>query len=146
MTGRYRFISAYRGDYTTALLCPVLQIRRQGFYEWLAAADARAARSAAEDHLAAEITAIHAEHRSAYGSKRVTMELRRRGRPVNRKKIERIMRERRIIGLTRRRRRSLTRQDTTAPPAPDLIGRNFTAAQLGERFVGDITYARLRDR
>jgi transposase InsO family protein len=140
MTGRYRFISAHRGQYTVARSCRVLNVRRQGFYEWLDAADARAARTAADDQLAAEITAIHAEHRGAYGSKRVTVELRRRGRTVNRKKIERIMRERRIVGLTRRRRRSLTRQDTTAPPAPDLLGRDFTAPGPGQRFVGDITY------
>jgi transposase InsO family protein len=140
MTGRYRFISAHRGEYTVARLCRVLQVRRQGFYEWLGAADARAARVAAEEHLASEITAIHAEHRGAYGSKRVTVELRRQGRTVNRKKIERIMRERRIVGLTRRRRRSLTRPDTAASPAADLLGRDFTAAAPGERFVGDITY------
>jgi transposase InsO family protein len=37
----------------------------------------------------------------------VTAELRRRGRPVNRKRVERIMRERGIVGVTRRRRCSI---------------------------------------
>ncbi|MFV2104488.1 DDE-type integrase/transposase/recombinase [Micromonospora sp. LOL_024] len=50
------------------------------------------------------------------------------------------MRERGIVGITRRRRRSLTKQDTTVAPAPDLIGRDFTAEAPGQRFVGDITY------
>lgn len=50
------------------------------------------------------------------------------------------MRERGIVGITRRRRRSLTRQDATAAPALDLIGRNFTADAPGQRLVGDITY------
>jgi transposase InsO family protein len=44
------------------------------------------------------------------------------------------------IGHTRRRRRSLTKPDTTAVPAPDLIGRDFTAQAPGQRLVGDITY------
>jgi transposase InsO family protein len=79
-------------------------------------------------------------HRKAYGSKRVTVELHRRGRPVNRKRVERIMRERGVVGWTRRRRRSLTKQDVAASPAPDLIGRDFAAEQPGEKFVGDITY------
>jgi transposase InsO family protein len=70
----------------------------------------------------------------------VTDELRRRGRPVNRKRVERIMRERGIAGVTRRRRRSLTRQDTAAVPVPDLISRDFTAPAPGQRLVGDITY------
>lgn len=76
--------------------------------------------------LTAEIAAIHAEHQRAYGSPRVTVELRRRGRRINRKKVERIMRQHRIVGWTRRRRRSLTRQDVATPPAPDLLGRDFT--------------------
>ncbi|MGH9896847.1 MAG: IS3 family transposase, partial [bacterium] len=35
---------------------------------------------------------------------------------------------------------SLTKQDTAALPAPDLLGRDFTAARPGEKLVGDITY------
>lgn len=140
MTVRYRFISEHRAEFGVQRLCRVLNVRRPGFYEWLDAEPARQARQAAEDALAAQITEIHTVHRHAYGSKRVTVELRRRGQRVNRKKVERIMRQRGIVGLTRRRRRSLTKQDVTAPPAPDLIGRDFTAPAPGQRFVGDITY------
>jgi transposase InsO family protein len=140
MTSRYRFISAHRAEYGVTRLCRVLRVRRQGFYEYLAAAEARAERDRAEDALAAEITAIHVAHHHSYGSPRVAVELRRRGHVVNRKKIERIMRQRGIVGWTRRRRRSLTKADTSAPPAPDLIRRDFTAPAPGEKFVGDITY------
>jgi transposase InsO family protein len=141
MTYRYRFISDHHAGYGVTRLCRVLAVpRRQGYYEWLAAQPARRQRTEAEDRLAVEIRAIHADHRGAYGSPRVTAELRRRGRPVNRKRVERIMRERGIVGHTRRRRRSLTRPDATAAPAPDLIGRDFTAPAPGHRFVGDITY------
>lgn len=140
MTSRYRFISTHRAEYGVTRLCRVLKVRRQGFYEYLDAAQARAEREQAEDALAAEITAIHAAHRHSYGSPRVTVELRRRGRPVNRKKVERIMRQRGIVASTRRRRRSLTKADASVPPAPDLIRRDFTAQAPGEKFVGDITY------
>jgi transposase InsO family protein len=50
------------------------------------------------------------------------------------------MRERGLAGITRRRRRSLTKQDTKAAPALDLIRRDFTAVAPGMRLVGDITY------
>jgi transposase InsO family protein len=70
----------------------------------------------------------------------VHAELRRRGRQVNRKKVERIMRERGIAGITRRRRRGLTRPERKAVFAPDLIGRDFTAPRPGMRLVSDITY------
>jgi len=141
MTLRYRFISEHHALYGVTRLCRVLAVpRRQGYYEWLAAQPARQERADAEDELAGEIRGIHGEHQGRYGSPRVAEELRRRGRRVNRKRVERIMRERHIVGLTRRRRRSLTRQDAKAAPAPDLIGRDFTASAPGQRLVGDITY------
>lgn len=140
MTCSYRFISEHRDAFGVARLCRVLDVRRPGYYEWLAAAPVRTQWAAEEDRLAAEITAIHATHRGAYGSPRVTVELSRRGERVNHKRVERIMREREIVGITRRRRRSLTKPDTAAVPAPDLIGRDFTAQAPGERLVGDITY------
>ncbi|WP_173267781.1 DDE-type integrase/transposase/recombinase, partial [Streptomyces pacificus] len=49
-------------------------------------------------------------------------------------------RERDIRGVTRRKRRYLTKQDAKAAPAPDLVGRDFTAAEPGTKPVGDITY------
>jgi hypothetical protein len=95
MTYRYRFISDHHAGYGVTRLCRVLAVpRRQGYYEWLAAQPARRQRTEAEDRLADQIRGIHADHRGAYGSPRVTAELRRRGRPVNRKRVERIMRER----------------------------------------------------
>jgi transposase InsO family protein len=141
MIHRYRFISEHHATYGITRLCRVLAVpRRQGYYEWLAAQPARQQRAEAEDELAGEIRTIHGEHKGAYGSPRVAVELRRRGRRVNRKRVERIMRERNIVAVTRRRRRSLTKQDATAAPAPDLIGRDFTADAPGQRLVGDITY------
>ncbi|WP_369805911.1 IS3 family transposase [Amycolatopsis sp. M39] len=139
LTRSYRFISDHRGAYGVARLCRVLDVRRPGFYEWLAAGPAREQRAAAEDRLAGEIAGIHAVHHGAYGSPRVTAELRRRGEAVNHKRVERVMRERRIAGTTRRRRHSLTRPDKAAA-APDLIGRDFTADAPGRRLAGDITY------
>jgi transposase InsO family protein len=138
---RYRFISEHHAVYGVTRLCRVLAVkRRQGYYEWLAAEPARQQRQRAEQQLTAHIRAIHGEHKNAYGSPRVTAELRRQGRPVNRKRVERLMRRHGIVGISRRRRRSLTKQDATAAPAPDLIHRDFTAPAPGLRFVGDITY------
>ncbi|MDH6522993.1 putative transposase [Streptomyces sp. SAI-135] len=50
------------------------------------------------------------------------------------------MRERDNRGVTRRKRRSLTRSDKKATPAPDRIGRDFHAERPGIKLVGDITH------
>lgn len=142
MTLRYRFISEHHATYGVTRLCRVLAVpRRQGFYEWLAGEPARQQRARAEEDLVGEIRTIHTQHQGRYGSPRVHDELRRQGRPVNRKRVERLMRRHDLVGISRRRRRrSLTKQDTAAAPAPDLIGRDFTAPGPGQRLVGDITY------
>ncbi|MFF7637467.1 DDE-type integrase/transposase/recombinase [Kitasatospora sp. NPDC008050] len=54
--------------------------------------------------------------------------------------MERITRERGIAGVTRRRRRGLTRQGRKPVFTPDLIGRDFTAPRPGVRLVGDMTF------
>ncbi|MET7352028.1 IS3 family transposase [Streptomyces mirabilis] len=141
-----RFIDAEKaaeinpGGYSVALLCRVTGINRSTYYAWLTARPTAAERQCAEDELTEEIREIHASSRGAYGAPRVHAALRRKGHAINRKKVERIMRERDIRGVTRRRRRHLTRQDTKAAPAPDLVGRDFTATRPGTKLVGDITY------
>ena len=125
MIHRYRFISEHHATYGITRLCRVLAVpRRQGYYEWLAAQPARQERAEAEDQLAAEIRAVHSEHRGAYGSPRVAAELRRRGRRVNRKRVERIMRERGIVGHARRRRVTSIPVHTadSFPCQPDRFG------------------------
>ncbi|MEU6657410.1 IS3 family transposase [Streptomyces sp. NPDC046900] len=126
--------------YSVVLLCRVLKVPRGTYYSWLASRPAVAERQRAEDELAEEIREIHGKSRGAYGAPRVHAALRRKGHAINRKKVERIMRERDIRGVTRRKRRYLTKQDTKAAPAPDLVGRDFTAAEPGTKLVGDITY------
>ncbi|CAM5273434.1 IS3 family transposase [Streptomyces atroolivaceus] len=139
MNETYAFIEAEKTTHGVALLCRLLKVARSSFYAWLAAATNRAARKAADDALAHEITVIHVASRHTYGVPRVHAELRRLGRCVNRKRVARLMREHGIQGAHRRRRRSLTRPDKKAKPAPDLIGRDFYAETPGTQLVGDIT-------
>ncbi|MCX5441371.1 IS3 family transposase [Streptomyces sp. NBC_00056] len=74
-------------------------------YAHVAGESARRARQWEEDALVAEIRVLHAGSRGAYGALRVHAALRRAGRAVNLKPVERLMRERCIVGITRRRRR-----------------------------------------
>lgn len=140
MSEVYAFIEAEKTTHPVALLCRLLKVARSSFYAWLDGEPARATRRAADDALAHEITVLHIASRCTYGVPRIHAGLRRLDRRVNRKRVERIMRERDITGVTRRKRRSLTRPAKKAVPAHDLIGRDFTAAAPGRKLVGDITY------
>ncbi|WP_375547185.1 IS3 family transposase [Micromonospora chalcea] len=143
VTGRFRFISAHRAVFGVKRLCRVLAVSRSGFYRWSASEPARQARAAGEDALAEQIRAIHAGSGGTYGSPRVTVELHHQGVRVNRKRVERIMRQRDVVGRHLRRRKRTTIPDPAAPPVPDLIGRDFTATAPDQRWCGDITYLRV---
>ncbi|MFE0704659.1 IS3 family transposase, partial [Streptomyces sp. NPDC058872] len=62
---------------------------------------------------------------------------------VNRKRVERLMRREGIEGRHLRRRKRTTVPDRLAPPAPDLVRRDFTAGNLDEKWCGDITYVQV---
>jgi hypothetical protein len=138
-----RFIDAEKasgerpGGYSVVLMCRVLGLPRSTYYAHCAARPARRVRD--RELLVGEIRVLHAGSRGAYGVPRVHAALVRAGRPVNRKRVERLMREHGIEGVTRRRRRGLTRQEKRAVFAVDLIGRDFTAPRPGMRMVGDMT-------
>ncbi|MFE9728843.1 IS3 family transposase [Streptomyces sp. NPDC005794] len=141
MSAICRFVHAEKANYTIVLLCRVMKLSRSTYYAWVAAAEARESRQRADEVLGHEIAVIHVASKRTYGVPRVTAQLRRQGRLVNHKRVERIMRERGIAGHSRRTgRRSLTKADAKAAPAPDRIGRDFHAASPGTKIVGDITY------
>jgi transposase InsO family protein len=126
-------------------LCQVVEVDRGGFYAWKAAEPARAAKQAADAALTSRIRKIHQGSRCTYGSKRVALDLADGidgddPAQVNHKKVARLMREHGIEGRHLRRRRGLTKQDKRVAPAPDLLGRDFTADAPDVKWCGDITY------
>jgi transposase InsO family protein len=143
---RFQFVADHQARYGVKRLCQILNIARSSFYYWRSTAADRAARDAADAALAVRIRLVHARHDGTYGAPRVTAELSERGERVNHKKVARVMRRYRIQGLRLRRRVSTTIADPAAAKAPDLIGRDFTAEAVNQRYVGDITYLPVGER
>ena len=137
---RFRFVDEHRNAHGVKRMCDVLGWDRSGYYTWHANKEARQEKADAEEDLARRIRDVHTGSRGAYGASRIARKLHQQGHVVNHKRVARIMREREISGITRRKSRCLTKQDRTAPPAPDLILWDFTAPMPGLRLVGDITY------
>ncbi|MEU9380401.1 IS3 family transposase [Streptomyces sp. NPDC048279] len=137
---RFQFVDDHRNTYEVKRLCQVLDVNRSSYYKWLAGAEARATRQRQDRILAEEIREVHGESGGAYGSPRITAELRGKGRRVNEKRIARIMRMFSITGIRLRRRVRTTVPDPAASPVPDLFQRDFTATEPGRKYMGDITY------
>ena len=137
---RFQFVADHASAFGVKRPCRVLAVSRSGFYRWRAAAPARAARAAADAQLAATIKKIHTGFDGTYGSPRVTAELRDLGQKVNHKRVERVMRTHRIVGVHLRKKVRSTAPEPSHQKVADLLKRDFTADAPNQRYVGDITY------
>jgi putative transposase len=87
------------------------------------------------------IRQIHVMSDCTYGRARVQAELRDMGLCVNHKRIERLMSQAKLRGVSRRRGFVVTtHRNPQAKAAPDLVKRQFTATGINQLWVADMTY------
>ena len=139
---RYRWVAARKAEgFPITMACKVAEVSRQAFGDWRARqAGGPSDAEQAEAALVAEIRGIHGEFDGIYGEPRITEELARRGRTVNHKRVERLMRVNGIVGVHKPARVRTTIPAEDAPPLPDLVGRRFEVGAPDVAWVGDITY------
>jgi putative transposase len=133
------FIADQKGEYGIphATACRAIEVSPGWFYKWRHGDGSP--RRARREQLAAAIGQLYAAHRGRYGSPRITRDLREAGWRVSKNTVAQIMREQGLVGRPTRRRRGLTRQGKGRWKAPDLIGRDFPAAQVNQKWYGDGT-------
>ena len=101
----YRFVDTQRAEgFPVRLVCSVVGVSASAYYAYRKRPEAGPAQLA-EAALVDEIRAIWAESAGTYGSPRVCAELRRRGRVVNHKRVERLMKRHDMAGFVPRKRR-----------------------------------------
>jgi putative transposase len=118
-----------------AVACRVLGASLSGYKDW--AGRPASPREQRNTELLKMIRSIHEESRFSYGSPRVHAELTLGlGEPVNRKRVERLMRQADIQGIHRRRGR---RNQVHEATEDDLVGRMFSVEAPDRLWVTDIT-------
>jgi hypothetical protein len=123
------FVEARHDDFGVEPILRQLGIPPSTYYGWLSQDRDPSSRRRDDAEVLAEIREVHDRSGLTYGVPRVHAALRRRGRRVSRKRVERLMRGAGLQGayLRKRWRTPSTRQDPRASPAPDLVERDFTA-------------------
>lgn len=139
---RYHHVNAMKAErFSVKAACDAAEVSTSAYYEWKnKGSKGPSAQQRSEAILLSEIREIHAGINESYGSPRMTRELRRRGRRVNRKRVERLMHHHDIVGVTPRRRVRSTIHGEDAPPFPDLVERRFAPGAPDFAWCGDITY------
>jgi putative transposase len=127
--------------FPVAVACRVLGVSTSGYYAWRGRPISTRQRS--DLQLVEVIRNIHTRSRETYGSPRVHAELRiGQNIRVGRKRVERLMREHRIVGVHRRRRGGCTVRDPIGQSSTDLVNRRFVADRPDALWVSDITQHR----
>ena len=139
----YAFIVDRCADLPVAVCCRTMKVSRSAFHAWRHCRANPTAKMADDADLAELIAKIHDQSFGTYGTRRVTAELRLGlGREVNHKRVERLMRERGLQGVTRRRLRGCTRSRVADPRSDDLVHRQFRPDGPDRLWVQDVTQHR----
>jgi len=118
-------------------MCALGQVSRAGWYR-RCSQDSPADRDV---ELRSEIQKIALEW-PAYGSRRITAELKRRGWEMNRKRVQRLMRQDNLLCLRKRKFVITTDSDHHLRVYPNLA-RKMTLTGVDQLWRADITYIRL---
>ncbi|MGH4026172.1 MAG: IS3 family transposase [Pseudonocardiaceae bacterium] len=125
--------------YTVVQMCEWLAVSTSGYYEWRDRPDSATAQR--RQFLGLLVKKAFDDSDETYGHRRVHAQLVRWGEHVSPELVRAIMRDLDLVACQPRPwRHSLTASDASAGPIPDLVCRDFTAEEPGQKMVGDITY------
>jgi transposase InsO family protein len=122
------------------MMCDLLDVSHSGWYA--ARNRPMSARAVADAELTEQIRWRQHRHRGRYGRRRMTHEMRdTMARPINEKRIGRLMRQASIQSRLRRRLRVVTTDSRHRHPvAPNVLARDFEATLPNSKWLADMTY------
>jgi len=140
VTRRYQVVETTTATgYSVAEVCRAVRVSRSGFYAWqqrLASGELPAA-----VELTAKVEAVSWRHSRRYGSRRIRAELKAEGVAIGRRRVQRVMRERKLRAI---QPKSYVPRTTDSRHAQRASPNLLHAAQMPQApkrvLVGDITY------
>jgi len=120
-------------------MCGIAGVSRAGYYRFL-----EPARPCPEDLRLRDPMHQVALEWPSYGSRRMARELRTRGFKVNRKRVQRLMREDHLLCVAKRKFAFTTNSAHGLPVYPNLAG-EMVLTGVNQLWIADITYIRLEE-
>jgi putative transposase len=136
---KYAWIDTQRRAYPLSALCKTLTVSLSGYRAWQRGGHPNRTRLT-DLQLLTLIRAIHTALKGAYGSPRMVAELRGRGCPASKARVERLMRKHGIRARHKRRYKATTDSTHALPVAPNRLDRHFTPTAPNQVWTADLTY------
>jgi len=136
---KYAWIDTQRKVFPLPALVAALAVSASGYRAWKRGGRPNRKRLT-DAQLLALIQTIHCELKGAYGSPRMLREVRQRGFPAGKERVERLMRDNGIRARHKRRYKATTDSKHALPVAPNLLQRNFTPSAPNQAWAADLTY------
>lgn len=119
------------------LLCQIAGIARSSYYKWLKRQPSHV--ELENRQIVSAMVMLHGKVEGIYGYRRLTINLRREmGRPINHKRVYRLMKSLGIKSVIRRKRKKYVKS-TPQHVAENLLNRVFTANKSDEKWLTDVT-------
>ena len=136
---KYAWIDQQRSNHPLPAMCTTLGVSVSGYHAWQRGG-VPARKRLTDPQMLALIQSIHRELKGAYGSPRMVSDLRERGFPASKARVERLMRQNGIRARHKRRYKATTDSKHGLPVAPNVLDRNFTPTAPNQVWTADLTY------
>jgi transposase InsO family protein len=135
------FMQQYQGQYSVTKMARNLGVSRSGYYAWLGRKPGK--REIEDRELLRLIIKIFEDNKGRYGSPRIWRELVEEFNcRISRKRVERLMRENGKQAKRQPKKVKTTDSNHNEPVFENILARDFSASEPGEKWVSDITYLR----
>jgi transposase InsO family protein len=133
-------------DHPILTLCLHLEVSASGYYDWQQRRAAPGPRALGNAALSRDIQKIHEQSRQTYGSPRIVIELRKKGKRHSRNRVARLMREEGLCGRQQGRYRvQTTDSNHDEPIAANRLAEAPATRAPNQIWVADITYIQTRE-
>lgn len=138
---RFGFIAEHGAAFGIRYLCDRLDVCPAGFYKWQSRDVSD--RTIENRQLAKRIQKLFAEHDGNYGSPRIHVALREAGEVVNRKRVERLMRDMGLVGKVSKLYRSKPLPENPCITVGNLKRLEPSPVAVNQQWAGDVTYLKV---
>lgn len=136
---RFQFVSVQKAFFSVTDLCKTLEVSTSGYYAWCKRKPSQ--RELDDAQLLEAIKGLFKKHRETYGSPRIRDALKDLGKKVGKNRVARLMRENGLSAHPKRAWRCVTtKADPNHPVAENELDRDFTATDVNEKWVTDVTF------